>query len=202
MCRACSPFDRLGKDGELVARQAAGDSIARQRARQPLAQRLEHAIAGLVAERVVDLLEVVDVDVQQHQAATRARAARNGLVQQVLELQPVRHLGERVESCQVADAAFGALAVGDVTQHEDVAVVAAVLPLERRDVDRHRDGLAQLRADHSLARLPLEALEIECSDVLARDEVAESHVRELVLGHPEERARGCVRGLNPAVRRS
>jgi hypothetical protein len=193
-------FDRFGKDSELVACQPACDRAARQRARQPFAQRLEYAIAGFVAEGVVDLLEIIDVDVQQHQATARARAARDGLVQQVLELQSVRHLGERVESCQVADAAFCALAVGDVAQHEDVPVVAAVLPLERRHVDRHRDGLPPLCADHRLARLALEALEIEGRDVFARDQIAESHVRQLALGQAEEGTGGRVRGLNPAVR--
>ena len=62
----------LGEDRELVAGQPADDRFARQDRAQPLADRFEYAVAGVVAERVVDFLEIVDVHVQQHQPAAPA----------------------------------------------------------------------------------------------------------------------------------
>ena len=93
----------------------------------------EHAIAGGVAERVVDFLEVIHVEIQQrHAGAAPARLARDRLLQQVLELHAVRHLGERVVARQVADAALGALAIGDVARDEDVALKLRILGRDLR----------------------------------------------------------------------
>ena len=53
------------EDGELVARQP-GDAVQRARLReQPAADHGQQSVAGLVAQRIVDDLEAVDVD-QQH----------------------------------------------------------------------------------------------------------------------------------------
>jgi hypothetical protein len=54
-------------------------------AREPLAQDLQGAIAGRVAEGVVDLLEAVQVEVQQRERALVAARARDGLLQQNAE---------------------------------------------------------------------------------------------------------------------
>ena len=51
-----------------------------------------------------------------------AQRARDGLLQQVLELHAVRNLGQRVVAREVTDAALGALALGDVARDEDVAL--------------------------------------------------------------------------------
>ena len=59
---ACSPRATLGQqDRELVAAEPGHGVRRAQRARQPLADQLEQAVAVVVAERVVDLLEVVEV---------------------------------------------------------------------------------------------------------------------------------------------
>ncbi len=64
--------DGFGENRELVAGQSPDDGFFRQHAREPFAERFEHAVAGLVPERVVHFLEVVDVDVQQREAAALA----------------------------------------------------------------------------------------------------------------------------------
>ena len=70
-------------DGEFVAADA-GDRVglAQQRA-QPLADFLDELVAGIVAERVVDLLEAVEIEHQQRHLLARAaiagqRLARGG----------------------------------------------------------------------------------------------------------------------------
>ena len=51
-----------GEDRELVAAEAGDGVVGAQRVAQALAADLEQAVAGGVAERVVDLLEVVEVE--------------------------------------------------------------------------------------------------------------------------------------------
>ena len=62
-------------DGEFVAADA-GDRVglAQQRA-QPLADLLDELVAGIVAERVVDLLEAVEIEHQQGDLLARAAVA-------------------------------------------------------------------------------------------------------------------------------
>ena len=65
----------VADDDELVA-AGAGDEVA---GTQMTANRLrgvnEHRVAGRMAERVVDLLEAVEVDLQQRHPAARIGAA-------------------------------------------------------------------------------------------------------------------------------
>ena len=52
-------------DRELVAAEAGDDVVGAQHAAQPLGHGDEQPVAGAVPERVVDELEVVEVD-EQH----------------------------------------------------------------------------------------------------------------------------------------
>ena len=80
---ACAhpPADRLGvgrvgqDDRELVAAEAGEHVAGAQHRAQTRADLLEHEVAGAVAERVVELLEAVEVDEQQRdrRAAERGR---------------------------------------------------------------------------------------------------------------------------------
>ncbi len=193
--------DGLGEDGELVAREPPHYRFTRQDADQALADGLEHAVAGIVAERVVDLLEVVHVHVEQHESAATTQAARDRLVQQVLELHAVRHLGERVEARQVADAAFGALAVRDVAQHEDLALEIGVCAGDRRGSDRDRDRLVARRVHHGLAGPGQHPLEAEGGAVLFRDQGQEFAAGQRFRFEAEQAGRGHVSRPYAPVRR-
>ncbi len=148
-CETCSlrllrvAAQAVDEQRKLIARQAPQHRLAAQHPRQPLGQRLEHAVARGVAEGVVDFLEMVHVDVQQRHALADAARPRDRLLQQVLELHAVGDLGERVVARQVADAALGALAFGDVARHVDVAGELRVGAGHRGDHERHRYGLAR-----------------------------------------------------------
>ena len=62
---------------ELIAGEAPDHRVLGHRARQALGQHLQHAIAGAVAEGVVDLLEAIHVQVQRgHHLAVAQRRAR------------------------------------------------------------------------------------------------------------------------------
>ena len=67
-------FDVLEQHREFVAAQAREQAARAGSRAQPLGDALQHAIAEVVTERVVDRLEVVHVHEQQRQASGRAPA--------------------------------------------------------------------------------------------------------------------------------
>ena len=71
-------------------------SAARRQSLQPLADLAEHEVAGRVAERVVDRLEVVEVHEQHRHRAAVARLALERVFDAVLEQRAVREPGDRV----------------------------------------------------------------------------------------------------------
>ena len=121
----------VDEHGELVARQAADHRVLAQIPRKPLAQDLERAIAGGMAEGVVDLLEPIQVQVQQCERALVAPRTRNRLLQQMLELHAVRHFRERVVARQVADTALGAFAFRDIARHINIALKLRIFRIDR-----------------------------------------------------------------------
>ena len=95
------------QDDELVAADAADAVIGSQRTPQQLDQPFQHPIAGTMAMRVVERLEMVDVEVEQAQGLRLAqRAGRLGLEfgQQSAARQ---RAGQRVGVCGVAQRGEG-----------------------------------------------------------------------------------------------
>lgn len=86
-----------------------------QRRAHPFGQRLERLVAHAVAERVVEPLEVVDVDQGHAQSIAIAGVPRRFGLEGLGQSAPVRHLGQRVDrhflgqapqlTLEVADAA-------------------------------------------------------------------------------------------------
>ena len=70
------PVDRaVEQDGELVTAEAGGGVGRAQAAAEPVGDRAQQHVAGLVAEGVVDRLEAVEVDVEDRRPHVRARPA-------------------------------------------------------------------------------------------------------------------------------
>ena len=89
-------LDFLGQDHELVAAQA-GDRVAvAHQLGQALGDGNQQPVAGVVAEVVVDGLELVQVDEQHRQDAFRAVQPRHRLMGAVHQQHPVRQPGEGV----------------------------------------------------------------------------------------------------------
>ena len=94
---------------------AADDVGLAQRGAQRRGDRAEQLVAGGVAERVVDVLEVVEVE--RRARAPRCRSARrtaSDAVELLLEAAAVEQPGQRVVVGEVLQLALEALAVGDV----------------------------------------------------------------------------------------
>ena len=93
--RSASPTSRQ-QDAELVAAEA-GHGVAGRAARvAAAADLLEQHVAVVVAERVVDLLEVVEVHEHHGGRVSRRAAARSACCDAVAEQHAVRQAGERV----------------------------------------------------------------------------------------------------------
>ncbi len=65
---------------------------------------MQQLVAGLVAERVVDLLEAVEVDEQRRALGAAPAGAREHLLDPVEDQRPVGQTGERVVQRLVPDA--------------------------------------------------------------------------------------------------
>ena len=80
---------------------------------------LEQAVAGGVAERVVDVLEAVEVEEQHRDARVLPARAHDRARQALRQQRAVGQAGEGVVVGEVAQFLLGALLVGDVVDHAD-----------------------------------------------------------------------------------
>ena len=191
----------IDEHGELIAREPADHGVLAQISRQPLAQYLQGSIAGRVAESVVDLFEAVQVQVQKRQGALVAPRARDGLLQQMLKLHAIRHFRQGVVAREVADAALGALAFGDVARDVDVALKLRVLRVDGRTRHGDRNGLAAGGAQHRLARLRRGMRRVEGAAMHLIDEANQRPADQLIGGIAQQQLRGLIAAFDEPVRR-
>ena len=120
----------LQHHGELVAAEAGHDVAGAHGAPDAVGHFLQEPVAGVVAERVVDDLERVQVEEEQrHLAAVAARAGR-GAGELVVEELAVGDAGQRVVLGQVVEVQVGLLALDGVADRaQDRATLA--LPLHQ-----------------------------------------------------------------------
>ena len=108
--RAVGTFGRQ-QHCELVAAQPHdGVGPALQRLMQAVGDLAQQQVAHVVAERVVDLLEPVEIQGQHREPAMAALRAADRLREPVVEQRPVRQTGQRIRVRELADSA---LARGD-----------------------------------------------------------------------------------------
>ena len=101
---------------ELVAAEAAHGVGRAQAVAQPLRDLHEQAIAGVVAEAVVDDLHPVEVDVEDGELGAGASRARDGVLEPVEEQPAVRELRERVVRRLHHERALHVLELRDVAR--------------------------------------------------------------------------------------
>ena len=104
--------------------------------------RLDHRIAGAVAKRVVDPLEVIDIDQHDRERFAGAAAALHFLGARFHQPPAIGHAGQCVGHCLAAQLFFHLLALRDVRVQGDDMGDRAFVAIHRRD----RHVLPQQRA--------------------------------------------------------
>ena len=105
--------DVLGDDGKLVAAQPADQVDFAHALLEPRRDLGEQSIAGGVAERVVDVLEAVEVEPEHRHQLAVALGAGHGAVEMLVELKPVGQAGQRIVHGEIADLVLGQPALAD-----------------------------------------------------------------------------------------
>ena len=121
---------------ELVAAQAGEDVLGAGDVAQRGGDRGEHDVAALVAERVVDRLEVVDVEQRERERPLVAQRARELLAQALVEGAVVGQAGERIGGRLLDEDRVG-LGVGHRQADELGEVVEHALGVGRQRLGRH-----------------------------------------------------------------
>ena len=109
--------DVLHHDGELVAAQARHGRPLADRFLQSGGGNPQDAVAGCVAERIVDVLEVVEVQEQHRDPGVFAAGSDDGAREPLGQQRPVGQVGQCIEVGQVAQLLLGAFLVGDIAEY-------------------------------------------------------------------------------------
>ena len=107
-------------DHELVASQAAHRVAAAHGLGQAVGHRAQQPIPDVVAERIVDVLEAVQVDEQHRHALARLLGFLQRLSETADAQRAVGQLGEHIVFGVELHPGLGAFAVGDVHRDADV----------------------------------------------------------------------------------
>ena len=155
---------------------------------------LQHRVALGVAERVVDVLEVVEVEEDHRERRAAAPAARQRLLDAVAQQHAVREAGERVVAGLVQQPALERLAVADVAGVQDDALDRAVADEVRRqrlDVDPAAARVADAVLDVARGAL-LEVREepLQAGLIIGVDELPPVHALGAGLVQADEPQRG------------
>ena len=145
----------MGDDGELVAAEARHQILAAHDVAQPLGDAEDQLVADVMAERVVDVLEVIEVDVEHGGSlAAGAHVVDHGF-EPLAEIDAVGQAADRIVQGEMAQLRFAGPDLLGGAPH----VAQYETDEEGEAAERHRDE-RQHAADDGAARprrLPGEA---------------------------------------------
>ena len=199
--RLLDALDVLQQDGELIAAEARGGVAGADRQRQALGHLAKHVVARGVAERVVDDLEVVEVDEDDPDAARLAAAARDRVADALDEQRAVGQAGDRVVERLVGELALEGLALADVARVEDDAADVLVagqvgeqdLELARGPVLVGQRALQRLRGDRRVDAVGDQAQQAAAFALLHRASRCGGRRRPRASSRARARSRGSGR---------
>ena len=187
------------EDGELVAPEAREDVAGPQASREDRRDPADQLISRLVAERVVDVLEVVEVQQQQGSVGPVATHEVGVRLELAGEARPVLQAGQRVVAGEVLEVLLVMVAVGDVL-HLDHAAQPLTRPVadHRRlhgDPDRVAAGVDEAGLDVRVLRpagdQPAQRL-VLLIGLRGVEQLLEARADEPVGGKAAQRAEGIV----------
>ena len=116
-------IDVLLEHHELVAAEAGHEIFRPQHGAQAIGDGAEQVVAARMAQRVVDLLELIEVDEQQRREMALPVRHLQQPLDLVAEIDPVGQLRELVIAGQMADAGLRIAPLGDVLEQDDGTAV-------------------------------------------------------------------------------
>ena len=131
------------QDRELVATQPGDDVVVPQRAAQPLRDLLQQLVAAVVAERVVDVLEPVDVQEHEPDAGAGLLRLEDRAAHPLREHAPVGQARERVEEREPGVLQGGGLQPAGRGPHGPEQHHPEREQAERHDERQRADGLGE-----------------------------------------------------------
>ena len=143
-------------DDELVAAETRGGVLFPQAGREPRGDRRQQQIADRVAERVVDVLEPVEVEEQHGKLAAPAMRAGDRLSDPVREQRAVGQAGQRVVMRHVDHALVGEAALGDLGLQSGVRAGELQGPLLDALLERALGAAQRTLGGVALPVLPLD----------------------------------------------
>ena len=132
------------KDDEFVAAPARDQIAGADDGAEPGCDLDQKLVAGAVAEAVVDLLEIVEVEEHHGEPVARRVVATQGQSELFLETAAIGQLGDGVEARHPVDFRLRVAALGDVLDDQNGAIVPHLVDgdFDRsavRNFDRHDD---------------------------------------------------------------
>ena len=113
---------RGGDHGELIATQARNKIVAAHDMRKPQCHIADELVTDRMAERIVDVLEVIEVDVKHRHRCAAASDVGDHRLQPLAEEIPVRQAAQRVVQREIAQPVLarndGCRCGAHVTHHE------------------------------------------------------------------------------------
>lgn len=150
-------------DRELVAAEPRDQRRIADASAEPRGHRLQQRIARRMSERVVDVLEAIEIEHQHRKARSAAPRTGQCLLHPLLEQHAVRQVGQRVVLRHVGDLGLGTALLGDVAMRRDPAAAVHRLP-------RHADQPAVSKLVDPAADL-VGRQRVECGELLGRGAV-------------------------------
>ena len=129
----------FGDGDEFVAADARQER-ALCRNLQPLRGLAQRRVAHRMPEQVVDLLEAVEIDAENREAAAAFPGRVEHLRKMAIQRGAVRQIRQRIMPGQMQDPLFRALAIGHVERHCNAGIAAVIA--QRPRLDRHLDDSA------------------------------------------------------------
>src|SRR6185503_5849226 len=109
------------EDGEFVSAKAGDEVFRADRLAQPLSHAFKELVTDQMSERIVDALELVDVDIEDREFASLGFQKQS--LRLALEQRPVRQIGQCVVMGEMLDPGLVASPLGDVFQRRGPAAV-------------------------------------------------------------------------------
>jgi hypothetical protein len=144
-------FHAVQDDDELVAAKAAHRVAGAHGIRKALRHRAQQPVADVMAERIVDVFEAVQVDEQHRYFFSGALRLLQRDAQPLDAKRSIGQLGEHVVLRQKLDALLALLAVGDVDRSADVVRQLTLRLAHRADHQPRRKEFAVVAPQFRLA---------------------------------------------------